>query len=280
MLTRSAGRLLATLQQCAAKAAQGPALLPTAKTRPFCTAPTLTDKLRNFAIIAHVDHGKTTLMDKILTDDRDTAIDRAMDSGHFERERGITITSKYTSFQYRGYTLNAVDTPGHADFGGEVERILGMVDGCLLVVDVTEVRRPHAIAAHCVHCGDVLRTLLDKLAGRTSERSPRQVGKHTLARWGARARAREWPLRSLTPSPAARRRRAGTDGADQVRAAQGAAGGPAPRRRLQQGRPPRGHPDPLRPRAQRALRPLLRARRCRRAARLPRALRLRCARAL
>ena len=79
--------------------------------------------IRDFAIIAHVDHGKTTLMDRILFHGgKDTAQDRVMDSGVFEKERGITITSKYTSFPFKGFTLNAVDTPGHADFGGEVER--------------------------------------------------------------------------------------------------------------------------------------------------------------
>jgi len=98
--------------------------------RALCAAAgdaTPTEQLRNFAIIAHVDHGKTTLMDTLLYHDRAAAgragqLERAMDSGTFEKERGITITSKYTSFPYGGHTLNAVDTPGHADFGGEVER--------------------------------------------------------------------------------------------------------------------------------------------------------------
>jgi len=99
--------------------------------------------LRNIAIIAHVDHGKTTLIDSML---RQTGLirtnqqvaERAMDSGDLERERGITILSKCTSITWRGTRINVVDTPGHADFGGEVERILSMVDGVLLLVDAAE----------------------------------------------------------------------------------------------------------------------------------------------
>jgi GTP-binding protein len=103
--------------------------------------------LRCFAIIAHVDHGKTTLMDKLMREcDGDASVsgagdsptERALDSGALERERGITILAKTTSMAWKGHTLNAVDTPGHADFGGEVERVLGMVDGALLLVDAVE----------------------------------------------------------------------------------------------------------------------------------------------
>ncbi|KAI3431850.1 hypothetical protein D9Q98_010602 [Chlorella vulgaris] len=102
-------------------------------------APTDPKLIRNIAIIAHVDHGKTTLMDRLLTFCGATlSEDRVMDSNQFERERGITIASKYTSFQFKGHTFNAVDTPGHADFGGEVERVLGMVDGAVLLVDANE----------------------------------------------------------------------------------------------------------------------------------------------
>ena len=101
------------------------------------------DKIRNVAIIAHIDHGKTTLVDGLLRQsgvfrpDQKVA-DRVMDSNALERERGITILSKNTSVQYLDYWLNIVDTPGHVDFSGEVERILGMVDGCLLIVDAAE----------------------------------------------------------------------------------------------------------------------------------------------
>ena len=100
-------------------------------------------KLRNVAIIAHVDHGKTTLVDALLWQsgtlrDNQRVNERALDSGDLERERGITILSKCTSVVWRGVRINIVDTPGHADFGGEVERILSMVDGVLLLVDAAE----------------------------------------------------------------------------------------------------------------------------------------------
>ena len=99
--------------------------------------------LRNIAIIAHVDHGKTTLVDEMLKQggvfrDNQVVNERVMDSGDIERERGITILSKNTSTSYEGVTINIVDTPGHADFGGEVERVLKMVDGVLLLVDAFE----------------------------------------------------------------------------------------------------------------------------------------------
>jgi len=100
-------------------------------------------KLRNIAIIAHVDHGKTTLVDKLLEqsqtfDDRFESTDRMMDSNDLEKERGITISSKNTAIKWGDYRINIVDTPGHADFGGEVERVLSMVDSVLLLVDAQE----------------------------------------------------------------------------------------------------------------------------------------------
>lgn len=99
--------------------------------------------LRNVAIIAHVDHGKTTLVDQLFrqsgTFRENQRIDeRAMDSGDLEKERGITILAKCTSIEWNGKRINIVDTPGHADFGGEVERILSMVDGVILLVDAAE----------------------------------------------------------------------------------------------------------------------------------------------
>jgi GTP-binding protein len=100
-------------------------------------------RLRNIAIIAHVDHGKTTLVDQLLTqsgtlDSRKATPDRVMDSNDLEKERGITILSKNTAIRWKDYRINIVDTPGHADFGGEVERVLSMVDSVLLLVDAVE----------------------------------------------------------------------------------------------------------------------------------------------
>src|SRR6266851_7832249 len=100
-------------------------------------------KLRNVAIIAHVDHGKTTLVDRLLQQagsyrENQRVVERAMDSNDLERERGITILAKVTSIQWHDTRINIVDTPGHADFGGEVERILNMVDGVLVLVDAAE----------------------------------------------------------------------------------------------------------------------------------------------
>ena len=101
------------------------------------------DKLRNVAIIAHVDHGKTTLVDKLLEqsgtlDARGGLEERTMDSNDIEKERGITILAKNTAINYKDYRVNIVDTPGHADFGGEVERVMSMVDSVLLIVDAQE----------------------------------------------------------------------------------------------------------------------------------------------
>ena len=101
------------------------------------------EDVRNVAIIAHVDHGKTTLVDGLLRQsgvfrENQAVVDRVMDSGAIERERGITITSKNTAVNYNGVKINILDTPGHADFGGEVERVLKMVDGVVLVVDAFE----------------------------------------------------------------------------------------------------------------------------------------------
>jgi len=103
--------------------------------------------LRNIAIIAHVDHGKTTLVDEMLKQsgvfrDNEAVAERAMDSNDLERERGITILAKATSVEWKGTRINIVDTPGHADFGGEVERILSMVDGVVLLVDAAEGAMP------------------------------------------------------------------------------------------------------------------------------------------
>ena len=101
------------------------------------------DDIRNIAIIAHVDHGKTTLVDAMFKESHvfrsnEKMDERVMDSNDLEKERGITILSKNTAVMYDGIKINIVDTPGHADFGGEVERVLKMVDSVLLVVDSYE----------------------------------------------------------------------------------------------------------------------------------------------
>src|SRR3954471_11529316 len=101
------------------------------------------DNIRNVAIIAHVDHGKTTLVDAMLRQsgifrDNEAVADRVMDSNELERERGITILAKTTGIRFEGMKINIVDTPGHSDFGGEVERSLKIVDGVMLLVDASE----------------------------------------------------------------------------------------------------------------------------------------------
>src|SRR5581483_419778 len=112
-------------------------------TREHTGAKRVRDDIRNVAIIAHVDHGKTTLVDGLLKQSKifrenQQVGELIMDSNELERERGITILAKNTAISYRGIKINIIDTPGHADFGGEVERVLNMADGCLLLVDAVE----------------------------------------------------------------------------------------------------------------------------------------------
>ncbi len=135
------------------------------------------DKIRNIAIIAHVDHGKTTLVDKMLEMSgtfRENEEIGSMDSNDIEHERGITILAKPTAINYKGYRINILDTPGHADFGGEVERIMNMVDGVLLVVDAYEGTMPQtrfvlkkALAAHVTPI--VVVNKIDKESARPKE---------------------------------------------------------------------------------------------------------------
>ena len=135
------------------------------------------EKIRNIAIIAHVDHGKTTLVDKMLEMSgtfRDNEVIGSMDSNDIEHERGITILAKPTAINYKGYRINILDTPGHADFGGEVERIMNMVDGVLLVVDAYEGTMPQtrfvlkkALAAHVTPI--VVVNKIDKESARPKE---------------------------------------------------------------------------------------------------------------
>ena len=122
------------------------------------------DNFRNIAIIAHVDHGKTTLVDGLLKQsgtfkEHQEVEDRVMDSMDLEKERGITITAKNTAVTYNGVKINIMDTPGHADFGGEVERSLNLVDGALLLVDSSEGPLPQTRF--------VLKKALDKTVKRT-----------------------------------------------------------------------------------------------------------------
>ena len=111
------------------------------------------EKIRNIAIIAHVDHGKTTLVNELLKQSgvfrtNEQVDERVMDSDAQEKERGITILAKNTSVMYKDIKINIVDTPGHADFGGEVERVLKMVDGVLLLVDAYEGTMPQTIKTY------------------------------------------------------------------------------------------------------------------------------------
>jgi GTP-binding protein len=136
-------------------------------------------RLRNVAIVAHVDHGKTTLVDGLLKQsnvfrDPGAAGSLIMDSNDLERERGITILSKNTAVAYHGYKINVIDTPGHADFGGEVERVLNMADGCLLVVDAVEGPMPQTrtVLARALERGlrpIVVVNKIDRPASRTDE---------------------------------------------------------------------------------------------------------------
>ena len=127
-------------------------------------------ELRNVAIIAHVDHGKTTLVDGMLRQSgtfrtNQTVNERVMDSNDIERERGITILAKNTSVMYNGVKINIVDTPGHADFGGEVERILKMVDGVILLVDAAEGPMPQTrfVLQHALELGHRVIIVINKI---------------------------------------------------------------------------------------------------------------------
>ena len=156
------------------------------------------NKLRNVAIIAHVDHGKTTLVDEMLKQggvyrENQEVVDRVMDSNDLERERGITILAKNTAVHYGDTKINIVDTPGHADFGGEVERILKMVNGVILLVDAAEGPMPQTrfVLSTCVGAGP------PRDRGRQQDRPPRPA--HPRGR-GRGARAAAGPRRHATSS--------------------------------------------------------------------------------
>src|SRR5688572_11455733 len=126
--------------------------------------------LRNIAIVAHVDHGKTTLVDFMLRQtgafrDNEIVSERVMDSNDLERERGITILAKNTSVRYKGVKINIVDTPGHSDFGGEVERTLMMADGALLLVDAAEGPLPQTrfVLSKCLERGFPVVVVINKI---------------------------------------------------------------------------------------------------------------------
>src|SRR5947207_9951511 len=111
------------------------------------------DDIRNVAIIAHVDHGKTTLVDGLLKQshifrENQQMGELIMDTNEQERERGITILAKNTAITYRGTKINIIDTPGHADFGGEVERVLNMADGCILLIDARSEEHTSELQSH------------------------------------------------------------------------------------------------------------------------------------
>ncbi|MEO0323146.1 MAG: translational GTPase TypA [Myxococcota bacterium] len=132
--------------------------------------PTPREKLRNIAIIAHVDHGKTTLVDAMLKQTgafrtNEAVQDRVMDSNDLERERGITILAKHASVVWEGHKINIIDTPGHADFGGEVERTLRMADGCLLLVDAAEGALPQTrfVLGKAIELGLPLIVVINKI---------------------------------------------------------------------------------------------------------------------
>src|SRR5437762_6569685 len=127
-------------------------------------------EIRNVAIIAHVDHGKTTLVDKMLRQagafrENQVVMDRVMDSNDLERERGITILAKNTSVRWKGVKINIVDTPGHSDFGGEVERTLMMADGALLLVDAAEGPLPQTrfVLRKCLERGFPVIVVINKI---------------------------------------------------------------------------------------------------------------------
>ncbi len=128
------------------------------------------DKIRNIAIIAHVDHGKTTLVDEMLKAagafrENQQVAERILDSNDQERERGITILAKNISIEYNGVKINIIDTPGHADFGGEVERVLKMADGALLLVDAAEGPMPQTrfVLKHAIACGLSIMMVINKI---------------------------------------------------------------------------------------------------------------------
>ena len=140
------------------------------------------EDLRNVAIIAHVDHGKTTLVDQMLKQsgtfrENQAVEERVMDSNDIERERGITILAKNTSIKYKDVKINVIDTPGHADFGGEVERVLKMVNGVILLVDAAEGPMPQTrfVLQKALELGHKIIIVINKIDRTSSPTSLRRA---------------------------------------------------------------------------------------------------------
>jgi small GTP-binding protein len=170
------------------------------------STPSLRSDIRNFAIVAHIDHGKTTLVDSMLSQagiwrENETRVDRVMDSNDQERERGITIMAKNTAITYKGVKLNILDTPGHADFGGEVERVLTMADGVILLVDAAEGPLPQTRfvlqKAFACHLKPIV--VINKI-DRPDARRPRCWTRSTISSSTSAPMRTPWGSRSSTPS--------------------------------------------------------------------------------
>ena len=166
------------------------------------------DDLRNVAIVAHVDHGKTTLVDAMLWQSgafraNANVAERVMDSGDLEREKGITILAKNTAVRHGGLTINIIDTPGHADFGGEVERGLSMVDGVLLLVDASEGPLPQTRFVLRKTLAAGLPVILGDQQGGPARRADRRGGGRLLraVHRPGRDRGADRVPRSCTPRP-------------------------------------------------------------------------------
>ncbi len=167
------------------------------------------EAVRNIAIIAHVDHGKTTLVDHMLRQAgtfrfNEAVVDRVMDSMDLERERGITILSKNTGVVYKEHKINIVDTPGHADFGGEVERVLSMVGGALLLVDASEGPLPQTrfVLAKALENGLEVMVCINKI-DRPDARSAEVLDEvyDLFIELGADDEQIEFPVLSTVPGP-------------------------------------------------------------------------------
>ena len=165
------------------------------------------ENIRNVAIIAHVDHGKTTIVDRLLYAsgvfrENQQVDERVLDSNDQERERGITILSKNISVVYNDVKINVIDTPGHADFGGEVERVLNMADGALLIVDAFEGPMPQTrfVLRHALEQGLRIILVVNKI-DRPGARPNEVVDEVFDLMWSSKHPTRSWTSPSSTPVP-------------------------------------------------------------------------------